>query len=279
MKSNQSRSGIELVSPCPFPTTITITPRAPPIIIVIIGLWVECSPMVQNTWVQSLVTSYQRLLKWYSIPPCLTLRNIRYVSRVKRSNPGKGVAPCPTPRCSSYWKGSLLVALDYGRQLYLLLLIIIPSCFLVLFSWIFLLILSPLLHIPIHLFLLQLYVESNNYYITPNEFFTPALAVGLSRESEWQHVSTGLQDSSQYPGCPQQCCSLDSLRLSSDFQLPLLSFQVHQLQLVSSSLWCSMGFFWFSGLSKYFSFSFLWNLFSSPPGQQSPLFSRFSFLC
>ena len=42
-----------------------------------------------------------------------------YVSRVKWSYPGKGVAPFPTPRCSSYWKGSLLVALDYGRQLYL----------------------------------------------------------------------------------------------------------------------------------------------------------------
>ena len=27
----------------------------------------------------------------------------------------------PTSWCSSYWKGSLLVALDYGRQLYLLL--------------------------------------------------------------------------------------------------------------------------------------------------------------
>ena len=27
---NQSRPGFELVSPCPFPTTITITPRAPP---------------------------------------------------------------------------------------------------------------------------------------------------------------------------------------------------------------------------------------------------------
>ena len=30
----------------------------------------------------------------------------------------KGVVPSPTPWCSSYWKGSLLVALDYGRQLY-----------------------------------------------------------------------------------------------------------------------------------------------------------------
>ena len=30
MKCNQSRPGFELVSPCPFSTTITITPRAPP---------------------------------------------------------------------------------------------------------------------------------------------------------------------------------------------------------------------------------------------------------
>ena len=50
---------------------------------------------------------------------CLTLSIIRYVSRVKKSNPGKGVAPSPTPRCSSYRKGSLRVTLDYGHQLYL----------------------------------------------------------------------------------------------------------------------------------------------------------------
>ena len=57
--------------------------------------------------------------KWYLIPPSFTLSNMRYVSRVKWSNPGKGVALSPTPRCSSYWKGSLLVVLDYGRRLYL----------------------------------------------------------------------------------------------------------------------------------------------------------------
>ena len=43
---------------------------------------------------------------WYLLAPS----NIRYVSRVKWSNPGKRVAPSPTPRYSSYWKGSLLVA-------------------------------------------------------------------------------------------------------------------------------------------------------------------------
>ncbi len=30
MKCNQPCPGFELVSPCPFPTTVTITPRAPP---------------------------------------------------------------------------------------------------------------------------------------------------------------------------------------------------------------------------------------------------------
>ena len=73
--------------------------------------------MFRETGVQSQVESYQRLKKWCLIPTWLTLSIIRYVSRVKWSNPGIGVAPSPTPRCSSYWKRSLRVALDYGRQL------------------------------------------------------------------------------------------------------------------------------------------------------------------
>ena len=38
--------------------------------------------------------------------------------KVKWSNSGKGITPSLTPRCSSYWKVSLLVAFDYGRQHY-----------------------------------------------------------------------------------------------------------------------------------------------------------------
>ena len=48
-----------------------------------------------------------------------TFSIIRYVSRVKWSNPEKGVAPSPTHRCNSKWKGSLWVALDYSRLLLL----------------------------------------------------------------------------------------------------------------------------------------------------------------
>ena len=53
--------------------------------------------MVWETRVQSQDKSYQRLKKWYLISLCLTLRIIRYVSRVKWNNPENGVAPSPTP--------------------------------------------------------------------------------------------------------------------------------------------------------------------------------------
>ena len=47
------------------------------------------------------------IIKWYLMPPCLALSIIRYISRVKWSNPRNGVVPSPTPWCNSYWKGSL----------------------------------------------------------------------------------------------------------------------------------------------------------------------------
>ena len=64
-------------------------------------LWVEYSPIAQETRVQSQVESYLRLKKWYLMPPCLTLSIIRCRSRVKWSHPGKGVTPSPTLQCSS----------------------------------------------------------------------------------------------------------------------------------------------------------------------------------
>ena len=39
---------------------------------------------------------------------------VRIKGKVEQSR--KGVAPSPTPRCSSNWKGSFLVTLNYGRQ-------------------------------------------------------------------------------------------------------------------------------------------------------------------
>ena len=67
--------------------------------------------MTWETWVQSKVESSQRLKKWYLMIPCLTLRIIRYGSRVKWSNPEKGIAPSPTPQYSSFWKQSLMLCM------------------------------------------------------------------------------------------------------------------------------------------------------------------------
>ena len=50
------------------------------------------------------------------------------------------------------------------------------------------------------------------------EFIT-ALADGILLEFEWQQVSSSPQDSSQYSGRSQQCCSLDGLHSSSNFQI------------------------------------------------------------
>ena len=57
--------------------------------------------MVRETGVQSQVESYQRLKKWNLMPHGI----IRRESRVKWSNPEKGVAPSSTSWCRSYRKG------------------------------------------------------------------------------------------------------------------------------------------------------------------------------
>ena len=50
------------------------------------------------------------------------------------------------------------------------------------------------------------------------EFFRAAYIGLLSLESKWQQVSSGLHDSSQYSDRSQQCCNLNGLNSSSDFQ-------------------------------------------------------------
>ena len=74
--------------------------------------------MAMETWIESQFESYQRLKKWYLMPPCLTLSIIRSGSRVKWGSTGKGVVPSPISWCCSYQKGSFQVTLDYSCQLY-----------------------------------------------------------------------------------------------------------------------------------------------------------------
>ena len=64
-------------------------------------------------WGSTLGRVISKTQKWYLVPSSFTIIIIRYLSRVKWSNPGEGVAPFLTPRCSSYWKGSLRVTLTF----------------------------------------------------------------------------------------------------------------------------------------------------------------------
>ena len=51
------------------------------------------------------------------------------------------------------------------------------------------------------------------------EFFTPVLADGFPFVFEWQHVSSWLQDFSQYSSRSQQCYNLDGLHSSSYYEV------------------------------------------------------------
>ena len=72
---------------------------------------------VRETEIQSQVEWYQKLKKWYLMLLRITLIIIGYGSRLW-SNPRRGVALSSTHRCVSYFKGSLRIALDYGRTTY-----------------------------------------------------------------------------------------------------------------------------------------------------------------
>ena len=61
------------------------------------------SVFANNTGDRSSISSkvIPKTQKCYLMPFCVTLRMIRYVSRVKGSNAGKGVAPSTVPWCRS----------------------------------------------------------------------------------------------------------------------------------------------------------------------------------
>ena len=94
-------------------------------------------------------------------------------------------------------------------------------------------------------------------------------------------VSSNLQDPSQYSGRSQQCCSLDSLHLSSHFQVLQSLYQpFSDCTECTNYNWYHRhfqipGFFFqFSWYQSLFSLSFSFTLWSA--GTESPLFGRFS---
>ena len=95
---------------------------------------VECSSIAREIWVQSQVEPYQRLKKWYSIPPCLTLSTQVHIKGKVEQSQGKSSA-LYTPWCSSNWKGSLRVALANFTDIYIYIYIYVISHITHTFSW------------------------------------------------------------------------------------------------------------------------------------------------
>ena len=76
--------------------------------------WVECSQMVRGIGVQSEFVSYQRLKKKVLDASLFNTQHYKVRIKGKWSNLTKWVTLSPTPQCSSYWNGSIRVALDIG---------------------------------------------------------------------------------------------------------------------------------------------------------------------
>ena len=118
---------------------------------------------------------------------------------------------------------------------------------------------------------------NNQYYITPSEFFIPALADGLSLESPQvsRTILSILADLS-YTVVWVISVRPPISNFSNFLTIPWRSFRAHRLQLVSTSLPCSLAFLvlW-QGLCTFY-FCFLWVSLCGPPGRQSSLYGRFS---
>ena len=87
MKCNQSRPGFELVSPCPFPTTITITPRAPPLAnhLWCIDFLTPPTPPIILQRIPAFLESLMLLKNWRSIHVRGSKSSLKHSIRVKHN--------------------------------------------------------------------------------------------------------------------------------------------------------------------------------------------------
>ena len=73
--------------------------------------------MVRETGVQYQVESYQRLKKMVLDIALLNAQHYKIWIKGKVEQSRERSNAFPAPRCSRYWKGSLRLTLDWGRQL------------------------------------------------------------------------------------------------------------------------------------------------------------------
>ena len=120
----------------------------------------------------------------------------------------------------------------------------------------------------------------NHFILLIWKIFTPALADGFSLDSEWQQISSNLQDSSQYSNRSQQNCSLDGTHSSSYFlQSQHQSLVILPSTTITTDITVTLMFHrFFSSLARS-KFLFLFLLSSLVYREcQSPLIGSFFFL-
>ena len=102
MKCSQSRPGFEIVSPCPFPTTITIIPRAPPNLSLSLSL--------------SLCIYIYIYMHLYLYMNAIFPHWMAFVFRNQTCLVGRGVRTHPTNECPRYdtkrYHGQALIMLE-----------------------------------------------------------------------------------------------------------------------------------------------------------------------
>ena len=103
MKCNQSCPGFELVSPCPFPASVHLYLFGKMVRVFTNGL------VDQGSIPGQVISKTQKMVLDAFF---LNTQHYKVWIKGKSSNPGKGVAPSPTPWCSNYWKGSQQSAIN-----------------------------------------------------------------------------------------------------------------------------------------------------------------------
>ena len=69
-------------------------------------------PRVQGSVLDRVIPKIKKMVLETSL---LNIQHYKIWIKGKMSNPGKGIVPSAAPQCSSYWKESFRVALDYGQ--------------------------------------------------------------------------------------------------------------------------------------------------------------------
>ena len=189
---------------------------------------------------------YTLLLKWYLMPPCLTISIIRPGSRVKGSCPVKGVAPSPTSLCSSFGSPSSKVAkftwyilpISFIHKFYKILLLTIHSFCIYIYIYIY-------IYKNIYIYIQSKFGNLIYIYIYISYLPNPSARAGYDTRSIFKRSLTGLNSEFSF----SYSCLTKAEEPSLPYYLPIAGGRIIgfipfprvlvlcEIQSVSSRIW------------------------------------------